>query len=1603
MTDIFFKQLYTFSSKFKDNSSIFKDEKSIIFESFLDCLISLDIPHVQAQSLLSSTIDQLSEHNNNENVLYVHILLLASKGLLNRLLTISQDQEQVAQVDKKVIENLFLKCYFPLLVVENDNDDFIFKKVVEIVTGFLLPIYRFDSNSFSCVVDKFIELSSRLYNTILDESKELLLNTNNNSNNSSSNNNIKNNNNAKIIILLKKFFENVNNSSNLEIQSIKEFRLKIFKDSIHLLLSFGLIDVRNTIMTELIRPLIENQDELFKELNEIIYKMILNDMGVTVSIDGYKLLSLFVDQNYFNSFVFDSRFWESLIKGLKDIEPLNKKRSSYILKKVIKICIEQENELDKYQDQWQKYFKWSSREGLQLQKLWNTFFLIYESLDEFTLHLISPVWKELDSLIILNSSMTKLDFHWIDILFDRAMTHQNPAVIKALVIEILNSKQYTKYLPLEFVTGTLIQSVSNPILYKGVTEATIHTSVQFFFNNYFDSLDCVEKKSTLYNSLFTSMVENHFYKDFLTNLVKFIQDSCQRTKENIPLVNDKFFSTLYNLLEIAVKRLHNTGRLRIYKYLIKILARITIFDQFSYQKVSKLFSTIPLSLHTNVKYHQLLKQYLNCFNEKDWLFNNIKKDLDNSSDDNDQGVIVDKDLIIKFKTESFIKTRMVCYLNQDQYNLIIEFILNSCKSSFISNSNNSNSDYKKIINLASILSISHLPYHNLDSIISISEFSKIFINYLTSTMNQPISKDPIVLLELEESLFLILSNMVKYLDNSEIHRYLNLVFKQIDSVLTFDQTDLSQIQKVVLVQRLFGIFRERSNIKTTNFTIQQVEKVLEYLFRLELVKKSNQDKSINDHWGSINSYFIKTKWMLGRNLFDFILSNISNIKESSLLLTKSREYLDVLLEELSGSNFYCSLPVFHCLSMIFPIGARVDISDENSAFDQEIFEKVLYSAWTTARDPGTLTYMGCFVQLAYHPQVVSKQVDQDSYNHHECLARYLKKTSEQSQYTFGLGNLLALKITSIWKEYPEIANLYVEEIYDFIVNGPLPREDSDLALESQGAMHMYEPLIGIPSHVFNLHQDSACETSQDEEKFGFGTAPFKESFGRAVFAVFIKNIAQLAQDKESPKHSLYNNLLNDIGFKFVEMNFDAEFTKKKEYILNTLPHRKKIRIWQTLCTISPYINPDEGKLNQFADQLIKIFYLFNLPSVRRYVNIFIVNFMKRYHQIIDSHLLQLVDNVNLRGDILSSIVVTAGNVLLNIENNDQLFEKVFCKILALGCSGHMIVKVVACSMISQLIDNMSDLKNRLSPGLMVYLAHLDFFFKNNAQAAKSLEKQKGQNGTESDKELISPEFENIFYNIPVLEILSPTEIINPGIFDFLLNDYNSLLIDKELKNNLIKKSKNNVKQDNVDEKEEEGQQEKINSIQDVDEYIENNPTSYQKKILPWAELDLESRDSLGKKVKQDVIICASFVDKVPNLAGLVRTSEIFNISTLVIPDIKVMSDPAFLQITVASEKWLNVEEVNPTNLKDYLLAKKKEGYSLLGVEQTSTSKQLNQYTFPQKSLLLLGHEKEGIPAEYINLLDQCIEIPQMGITRSLNVHVSGSILIWEYTKQQLNK
>ena len=58
-----------------------------------------------------------------------------------------------------------------------------------------------------------------------------------------------------------------------------------------------------------------------------------------------------------------------------------------------------------------------------------------------------------------------------------------------------------------------------------------------------------------------------------------------------------------------------------------------------------------------------------------------------------------------------------------------------------------------------------------------------------------------------------------------------------------------------------------------------------------------------------------------------------------------------------------------------------------------------------------------------------------------------------------------------------------------------------------------------------------------------------------------------------------------------------------------------------------------------------------------------------------------------------------------------------------------------------------------------------------------------------------------------------------------------------------------------------------------------------------------------------MILVASLIDKVPNLAGLTRTCEIMNVKGLVIGNRQVVKTDEFKTIAVTAEKWLPIYEV----------------------------------------------------------------------------------------------
>ena len=81
-----------------------------------------------------------------------------------------------------------------------------------------------------------------------------------------------------------------------------------------------------------------------------------------------------------------------------------------------------------------------------------------------------------------------------------------------------------------------------------------------------------------------------------------------------------------------------------------------------------------------------------------------------------------------------------------------------------------------------------------------------------------------------------------------------------------------------------------------------------------------------------------------------------------------------------------------------------------------------------------------------------------------------------------------------------------------------------------------------------------------------------------------------------------------------------------------------------------------------------------------------------------------------------------------------------------------------------------------------------------------------------------------------------------------------------------------------------------------------------------------------------------------------------------------------------------------------------EGYEVLAVEQVEGAAMLDAFC-PEpgrRYALVFGNEVEGVAQEVVDLCHGALEIPQFGVKHSINVAVSGGVVLWRFFEKLKN-
>ncbi|KAK0150185.1 putative methyltransferase TARBP1 [Merluccius polli] len=552
---------------------------------------------------------------------------------------------------------------------------------------------------------------------------------------------------------------------------------------------------------------------------------------------------------------------------------------------------------------------------------------------------------------------------------------------------------------------------------------------------------------------------------------------------------------------------------------------------------------------------------------------------------------------------------------------------------------------------------------------------------------------------------------------------------------------------------------------------------------------------------------------------------------------------------------------------------------------------------------------------------------------------------------------------------------YVHVLTEACVYGPVYRRDQRLIQEVQ-------------TYVEQLGEDCTANLVVPGDNRD-------DQMPRACVLAFLSHL--------DPSKPLHKRLLEDLVTQLLKKDKDISKSKVR-YYSNSLQHRVKNRVWQTLLLLLPKLG--EGFMAFLLGEVFEAGFGSNQASVKYLIEWTMILILLRYPEHIERFWSCFsMDHEKTKTSICTflSVVVHLNIIMPKLKDKGSQWRRALDVILQWCFSHNFSVRLYALLALKRvwgLADARAEAEGA-SDGLGGLSAVVEACL-NQAEAMQSTGNA-NKNWSRIQEHFFfgafhptrDYSFETILYTFPSLSELSDDEWIpvwkceKLGGFSASL----SLPLRNPAPDLSLLQPGDWIQQD-------KGEQDK-----------EERWAEVQKKITPWrlsiqeqeSELQLAPQQRAARlgKFHGALLVVASLIDKPTNLGGLCRTCEIFGASALVLDSLRHVTDKHFQSLSVSSELWLPLQEVKPVELTDFLQLKKSEGYCIVGVEQTANSQSLQDYQFPEKTLLLLGNEREGIPANLLQLLDVCVEIPQQGVIRSLNVHVSAALLIWEYTRQHL--
>ncbi|AKE59625.1 tRNA/rRNA methyltransferase [Citrobacter farmeri] len=147
---------------------------------------------------------------------------------------------------------------------------------------------------------------------------------------------------------------------------------------------------------------------------------------------------------------------------------------------------------------------------------------------------------------------------------------------------------------------------------------------------------------------------------------------------------------------------------------------------------------------------------------------------------------------------------------------------------------------------------------------------------------------------------------------------------------------------------------------------------------------------------------------------------------------------------------------------------------------------------------------------------------------------------------------------------------------------------------------------------------------------------------------------------------------------------------------------------------------------------------------------------------------------------------------------------------------------------------------------------------------------------------------------------------------------------------------------------------------------------------------------------QDCVLALEDVSNPHNLGGMMRSCAHFGVKGVVVQDAALLESGAAIRTAEGGAE--HVQPITGDSIVDVLDDFRQAGYTVV-TTSSEHGKPLFKTELPEKMVLVLGQEIDGLPDAARDVSDLCVKIDGTGHVESLNVSVATGVLLAEWWRQ----